>query len=114
MISLSCLTLDLQGKTTTISNNLASFVPHLFAKLAKESFKFEIRNYQNDSDIELPKCNTEKFSLDMHWRRVLKWKKNENWKYPLLSKVVKAFLSIFHGPVIESNFNFIDTVVIVS
>ena len=32
-------------------------------------------------------------------------------KYPSLSKLVKVFLTVFHGPVVESTFNLMDTIV---
>ena len=36
---------------------------------------------------------------------------NGQQKYPLLSKLVKALLTIFSGPLVESSFNIMDDVI---
>lgn len=63
----------------------------------KEKYDLEVQQLQVDLSL---KSATEHVRIDTWWTEVAKSK-----KYPLLCKLVFAFLSIFHGPQVESSFN---------
>ena len=60
-------------------------------------FTTELKNYVIDSDLPQPQ-ETER--LDGWWTKIFETK-----HYPILSSLVKASLSIFTGPIVESSFS---------
>ena len=60
-------------------------------------FTTELKNYVIDSDLPQPQ-KTER--LDGWWTKIFETK-----RYPILSSLVKASLSIFTGPIVESSFS---------
>ena len=60
-------------------------------------FTTELKNYVIDSDLPQPQ-ETER--LDGWWTKIFETK-----RYPILSILVKASLSIFTGPIVESSFS---------
>ena len=60
-------------------------------------FTAELKNYVIDSDLPQPH-KTER--LDVWWNKIFETK-----CYPILSSLVKASLSIFTGPMVESSFS---------
>ncbi|GFR03720.1 uncharacterized protein TNCT_397301 [Trichonephila clavata] len=118
LISFTALDPELRGKTSTILafEKLSSFMSHIFSDNEKSKVEAEIRLYQSDIDItkEILYTSDEsgKCTIDKYWSKVFNLKDFTNdYKYPTLAKLVKACLSCFHGPLVESAFNLMDTLV---
>ncbi|GFY09926.1 hypothetical protein TNCV_3698881 [Trichonephila clavipes] len=88
--------------------------------LPTRSVEAEIRLYQSDIDITKEMLYTSdesgnqvKCTIDKYWSKVFNLKDDftNDYKYPALAKLVKACLSCFHGPLVESAFNLMDTLV---
>ncbi|GFT41615.1 hypothetical protein TNCV_4183161 [Trichonephila clavipes] len=64
--------------------------------------------YTSDESGNQVKC-----TIDKYWSKVFNLKDDftNDYKYPTLAKLVKACLSCFHGPLVESAFNLMDTLV---
>ena len=77
--------------------SLKSFFEPFIRKDNLSDFTAELRNYVIDSDLPQPQ-ETER--LDVWWNKIFETK-----RYPMLSSVVKASLSIFTGPMVESSFS---------
>lgn len=78
---------------------LPRLVTNVLAPEDCDAFELEIRRFQIDST--LPPAQTDMSSrIDDWWTKVF-----ETGTYPLLSRMVKALLSCFHGPQVESAFN---------
>ncbi|GFT33279.1 uncharacterized protein TNCV_4767591 [Trichonephila clavipes] len=117
----SSLDPELRGKTSTILafEKLSSFMSHIFSDNEKSKVEAEIRLYQSDIDITKEMLYTSdesgnqvKCTIDKYWSKVFNLKDFTNdYKYPTLAKLVKACLSCFHSPLVESAFNLMDTLV---
>ena len=66
-------------------------------------FTAELRNYVIDSDLPQPQ-ETER--LDGWWTKIFETK-----RYPILSSLVKASLSIFTGPMVEISFSMMNNII---
>ena len=66
-------------------------------------FTTELKNYVIDSDLPQPQ-ETER--LDGWWTKIFETK-----RYPILSSLVKASLSIFTGPIVESSFSIMNDII---
>lgn len=64
------------------------------------SYDLEVHRYQVDNNLPCPYINGNLTRIDVWWAFVF-----ESEKYPALSKMVKAILSCFHGPQVESAFS---------
>ncbi|GFQ89997.1 putative ATP-dependent RNA helicase an3 [Trichonephila clavata] len=93
---------------------------HIFSDNEKSKVEAEIRLYQSDIDITKEMLYTSdesgnqvKCTIDKYWSKVFNLKDDftNDYKYPTLAKLVKACLSCFHGPLVESAFNLMDTLV---
>ncbi|GFY31782.1 hypothetical protein TNCV_4200911 [Trichonephila clavipes] len=91
-----------------------------FTALDPELREAEIRLYQSDIDITKEMLYTSdesgnqvKCTIDKYWSKVFNLKDDftNDYKYPALAKLVKACLSCFHGPLVKSAFNLMDTLV---
>ncbi|GFT72333.1 uncharacterized protein TNCV_3608991 [Trichonephila clavipes] len=122
LISFTALDPELRGKTSTILafEKLSSFMSHIFSDNEKSKVEAEIRLYQSDIDITKEMLYTSdesgnqvKCTIDKYWSKVFNLKDDftNDYKYPTLAKLVKACLSCFHGPLVESAFNLMDTLV---
>ncbi|GFT16119.1 hypothetical protein TNCV_3316381 [Trichonephila clavipes] len=121
LISFTALDPELRGKTSTILafEKLSSFMSHIFSDNEKSKVEAEIRLYQSDIDITKEMLYTSdesgnqvKCTIDKYWSVFnLKDDFTNDYKYPTLAKLVKACLSCFHGPLVESAFNLMDTLV---
>lgn len=101
LIKLSALNPSLRGETTTFTAllKLADFLPTVISKEEVSSLDQELRYYQIDSSLtSLQDTGSTKF-----WSEIIKRK-----EYPVLSKMIKALLTCFHGPSVESTFNLMD------
>ncbi|GFR15284.1 uncharacterized protein TNCT_268951 [Trichonephila clavata] len=122
LISFTALDPELRGKASTILafEKLSSFMSHIFSDNEKSKVEAEIRLYQSDIDITKEMLYTSdesgnqvKCTIDKYWSKVFNLKDDftNDYKYPTLAKLVKACLSCFHGPLVESAFNLMDTLV---
>ncbi|GFW61803.1 uncharacterized protein TNCV_1471251 [Trichonephila clavipes] len=122
LISFTALDPELRGKTSTILafEKLSFFMSHIFSDNEKSKVEAEIRLYQSDIDITKEMLYTSdesgnqvKCTIDKYWSKVFNLKDDftNDYKYPTLAKLVKACLSCFHGPLVESAFNLMDTLV---
>ena len=66
-------------------------------------FTAELRNYVIDSDLCQPQ---EIEGLDVWWNKIFETK-----RYPILSSVVKASLSILTGPMVKSSFSMMNGII---
>ena len=82
---------------------LKSFFEPFFSIDNSSDFTAELRNYVIDSDLPQPQ-ETER--LDVWWSKIFETK-----RYPILSSVVKASLSIFTGPMAESSFSMMNDII---
>jgi len=99
---------------------LSCLLSHIFIDSEKQSIDYECRLYQAQSytanenvysfDTQPNKMLN---SLTVHWYKVFEAKDltTNKQKNPELSKLVKACLRCFHGPLVESAFNLMDTIV---
>jgi len=78
---------------------LPRLVTNVLAPEECDAFELEVRSFQIDSSLP-PAQEDESARIDDWWTKVF-----EGGKYPLLSRMVKALLSCFHGPQVESAFN---------
>lgn len=73
-----------------------------------------VRSYQVDRNLgEQARGfdgNTERIDADW-WSKVFDMKTSAGEIFPILTKLVKAVLSIFSGPVVEGSFNVMDGIV---
>ncbi|GFR16804.1 flotillin-1 [Trichonephila clavata] len=122
LISFTALDPELRGKTSTILafEKLSSFMSHIFSDNEKSKVEAEIRLYQSDIYITKEMLYTSdesgnqvKCTIDKYWSKVFNLKDDftNDYKYPTLAKLVKACLRCFHGPLVESAFNLMDTLV---
>ena len=77
--------------------------PNVLTEEEEEGFEKEIRQYQGWST--LPEFE-DGIRIDVWWGRV-----DLSKKYPCLCKMVKAVLSCFHGPQVESSFNVMNDII---
>lgn len=84
-------------------NTLSEKCVHLFEPEESTQLDSEIRCYVNDP--ELPGFNDED-RLDLWWTG-----SEVNKKYPVLCKMAKAFITIFHGAQVESTFSVMTRIV---
>ncbi|GFS61798.1 general transcription factor II-I repeat domain-containing protein 2A [Trichonephila clavipes] len=122
LISFTALDPELRGKTSAILafEKLSSFMSHIFSDNEKSKVEAEIRLYQSDIDITKEMLYTSdesrnqvKCTIDKYWSKVFNLKDDftNDYKYPTLAELVKACLSCFHGPLVESAFNLMNTLV---
>ena len=95
-----------QSKTQRLLTKLESFFPTIVTVGKKQSYLEEVNNILLDKT--LPKAVTDdgNVRLDKWWSVVFK-----NGKYPVLSSVIKACLSIFSGPQVESSFSMMNDII---
>jgi hypothetical protein len=96
------------GETGKTLKKLVDFFPTVVDDKEKQQYKEEVVRLQIDQ--KLPKCEDDagnEVSLDVWWSKVFGSKGN----YPILSKVIKACLSIITSPVVERNFSVMNNVV---
>ena len=83
--------------------SLKSFFEHFISKENPSDFAAELRNYVVDSD--LPQLqNSER--LDVWWNKVFETK-----RYPMVSSILGASLSIFTGPMFQSLFSMMNDII---
>ena len=91
----------------TIMQRLKTYLPSIIPEAEHDSFDLEVNKYHLDKNI--PKAVNEDGSskqLDTWWAEVF-----DIDGYPHLSKVIKACLSIFTGPMIEQSFSTMNNVI---
>lgn len=117
-INFSCFDPELRGKSTTMSAffNLSSHLSHIFSEAEMQDLDLEIRLYQTDMSVTEMLHSFDgiqkKLPMDEYWYEIFKLRDDiNNPKFPVLSKLIKACLTCFHGPMIESAFNFMDNII---
>ena len=106
--------LQRNNKTKTALASLAKTIPNVLPECELGELDEELRAYTVDETLsEMPVDEEDsKFRLDKDWWiHVMRRKKNGNMKYPALSKLIKAVLTVFTGPLVESSFNIMDDVI---
>ena len=90
---------------TKIHSCLLKLLPYFNFSLSSDDNQFaaEISAFQVDNELPIFASGCR---LDSWWNNVFK-----SGKYPNLSKVVKAVLSIFTGPQIEASFSMINDII---
>lgn len=106
IIKLSALNSTLRSEMSTFSAlmKLAEFLPSVISETEKLQMDLELRNYQTDSSLK----NFLSKSLTVLWSKVIDLKEANIQKYPVFSKIIKAILTCFHEPSVESTFNMMD------
>ena len=92
---------------TPIMQRLKTYLPSIIPEAEHDTFDLEVNKYYLDKNI--PKAVNEDGSskqLDTWWAEVF-----DIDGYPHLSKVIKACLSIFTGPMIEQSFTTMNNVI---
>lgn len=89
--------------TLKMLQKLPTLAPNVLTEEEEEGFEKEIRQYQGCST--LPEFE-DGIRIDVWWGRV-----DLSKKYPCLCKMVKAVLSCFHGPQVESSFNVMNDII---
>lgn len=107
---LSYLSPGLQRNTKTVAalSGLARKLPKILTPTEQGMLDEEARAYTVDDVLSVMAVNEEDshFRLDKDWWvHVMSRKTCGQLKYPVLSKMVKALLSVFTGPIVESSFN---------
>lgn len=95
---------ELRGQTDTFNalKKLAHSLPNVIPEEESSELDRELRLYQVDSALKAP---AEKLSIEKFWFSIFQMKQGGEAKYPYLSKLVKAVLTCFQGPHVESAFN---------
>lgn len=90
-----------RGHHTTLARlkRLPELVQNVLEEGDLTSYELEIHRYQVDN-LSNPIDNGKPVRIDVWWAGVF-----ESGKYPSISKMVKAVLSCFHGPQVESAFS---------
>jgi hypothetical protein len=101
LIYVSALNPSKRGQTGTLKKLelLPTLVTNVLTKEELEYYLLEIRRYEVD-DLPPFVAFEKNLRLDEWWSFVFQTK-----QYPCLSKLVKAIISCFHGPVVESTFS---------
>jgi hypothetical protein len=121
--NLSALDPIMRKETSTLTSfeELARALPNVVHADELGELRSEVRSYTVDSCIrnngwlelflKKKKHNEERIDTDW-WTKVFQimGPGTKKEKYPILSKLVKALLSIFCGPVVESSFNIMDDI----
>ena len=112
IIRLSCLhpaAFDEELFTTSITN-LAKSLANVITEEEVGALNSEARDYSVDKDVASLVHSfdkTKRIDADF-WALVFRLQSHGGIRYPLLSRLVKALLSIFNGPLVESSFNLMD------
>lgn len=98
----SALDPNKRGQTETLEKLelLPAIVTNVLSNEELEKYMLEIRNYQIDNLPPYLLEENKNQRLDEWWASVF-----SPGNYPSLSKLVKAIISIFHGPIVENTFN---------
>lgn len=112
---LSVLDPELAGHSQAASSlkKIAGLLPNLLSpddqgQLAMEADKYCVDAQVKELAASYQECNPVDTS---YWAKVFSLKNYEQPRYPVLTKVVKAVLTIFSGPLVESSFNIMDDIV---
>lgn len=81
---------------------LPDFSSNIIKSEEKELYDLEVVRFQNDN----LRSQGENEGIDEWWGEVV-----DNKKYPLLSKLVFALLTCFHGPKVEASFSLMNNIV---
>ena len=116
LILLSYLSPGLQRNKRTVAafSSLAKKLPNILTPSERGILDEETRAYTVDNTLSVMVVNEEdsQFRLDRDWWiHVMNRKADGQPKYPVLSKLVKALLSVFTGPVVESSFNIMGDII---
>ena len=103
LINLSALDPIVRGHSKTHSCLLKLLPYFSFTLSSNDQYTAEISAYQIDKELHYFEPGSR---LDSWWNNVFK-----TCKYPSLSKVVKAALSIFTGPQIEASFSMMNDII---
>lgn len=115
IIELSHLSPGCQKSNTTGAAllKLATKLPNVISPEELGLLDEEVKAYTVDLDISLIEADEEddNFRLDMSWwSKIFGMKSKGQVKYNILSRLVKALLSIFCGPLVEASFNIMDDI----
>ena len=104
LVCLTALDPIIRGHTATHSH-LLKLLPYFKFTCSPENnnYSAEISSYQIDKDLPVVTVGDR---LDVWWSSLFK-----SNKYPCLSKVVKAALSIFTGPQVETSFSMMNDII---
>ncbi|XP_023930192.1 uncharacterized protein LOC112041353, partial [Lingula anatina] len=99
---LSALNPKVRGGTTTLKRlkKLPILLPNVLNDEQAEEFGREIHNYNVSGSLPPFNEDGKPLRLDVWFSKLF-----EDNSYPALYKIVRAILSIFHGPQVESSFN---------
>ena len=89
-----------RGHHTTLARlkKLPCLIKNVLDEEDVKAYDLEVHRYQVDN-LPLPMQNEKPIRIDIWWAYLF-----ENGKYPAMTKMVKAILSCFHGPQVESAF----------
>jgi len=96
---------------------LAKSLPNVVPVESHGELSIEISKYQVDAEVvKISEMMDEKPEKEARidsdfWSKVLNLKVKDNFRYPVLGKLVSALLSIFCGPLIEATFNIMDDII---
>lgn len=109
---LSCLDPSAFKDTSTLTSfkALAKSLPNVVDSNELGLLDGEVRDFTVDTRVEKLassyNCDSGRIDTDF-WSKVFALKRDQP-SYPVLSKLVKALLSIFSGPLVEASFNLMD------
>ena len=105
--SASALDPSKRGKPETVRllRNLPEKATNVLSHREKWLYEVEVRRYNVSIDLPVHYYKDENgtkipYELDIWWAKV-----HESQKFPILTKMAMAVMSIFHGPAVEGSFN---------
>lgn len=100
---------SLRGQTSTFSAlmKLSNCLPTVVSASEKVRLDKEARSYQIDGRIE----EFQGLEVSEYWAKISQLESSGIICYPVLGKMVKAILTCFHGPSVESAFNLVGDIV---
>ncbi|KAK7088119.1 hypothetical protein V1264_022079 [Littorina saxatilis] len=96
-----------------ILKKLATSLPNVITEEQRGTLDSEARDYAVDKDVKNlaasydPDSDTCRLDVNF-WSLVFRLKTNGSVRFPMMMRLIKALLSIFSGPLVESSFNTMD------
>ena len=115
LVHLSALSPEMQRTDSTPQAlmNLAKSLPQVVPTCELGALDQELREYVTDRQMSLMPYDSDAYDtrIDVDWYcHLFSSKIQGQYKYPKLSKLVKAALSCFSGPIVEGTFNIMDDI----
>ena len=90
--------------------NLAQKLPNVICPSDLPKLRLELADYSTDSSLDDLQSKVNRIDSGW-WCHIFKVQEKGGMRFPFLSILAKALLSVFSGPLIESTFNLMDDVV---